>query len=147
MRSHSKVHLQGRSHSSGVAAFELVCVLPMLITLVFGCVDFGRFGYTYIAVTNGARAGADFASTNRYTTANASNWTAKVRQAVEDEMSQMPGFDSANLTVASPAPTQDGIFRLVTVQATYDFRTIVTWPALPNRVALSRTVGMRVIRG
>jgi Flp pilus assembly protein TadG len=143
----SRLDLKNRCRRRGVAASELVCILPVLITIVFGCVDFGRFAYAYISVTNAARAGADFASTNRYTTSTASLWAAKIRLAVQDEMGQMSGFDPDNLSVTAPAPTPDGNLKLVSVQVTYQFRTTVTWPALPNQLALTRTVRMRVIRG
>jgi Flp pilus assembly protein TadG len=42
----------------GAAAAELAMILPLMLILVLGCVDFGRFAYSYIAVTNAARAGA-----------------------------------------------------------------------------------------
>ena len=34
----------------GAAAAELAILLPVLVTIVLGCVDFGRFVYNYIAV-------------------------------------------------------------------------------------------------
>jgi Flp pilus assembly protein TadG len=41
----------------GASATELAIILPLFITIVLSCVDFGRFAYTYIAVSNAARAG------------------------------------------------------------------------------------------
>ena len=135
------------SNRRGVAALELVIILPVLITIVLGCVDFGRFAYTHIAVTNGARAGADFASSNRYTAVSQTTWLTNVRQAVLDEMSQMPGFNSADLSVPTPVVTTEntGLKRL-SVQVNYPFKTIVTWPGIPSQMALTRTVQMRCIR-
>ncbi len=50
---------QGRK-THGAALVELAIVLFLLIVIVFGCVDFGRFATTFIAVTNAAREGAEF---------------------------------------------------------------------------------------
>ena len=49
--------LQARRHRRGVTAVEFALILPLLMTIVLGCVDYGRFAYDYIAVTNAARAG------------------------------------------------------------------------------------------
>src|SRR5262249_30660371 len=42
----------------GMAAVELAMCATVLTGIVLGATDFGRFAYTYIAVTNAARAGA-----------------------------------------------------------------------------------------
>ena len=48
----------------GHAAVEFALILPLLVTIIFACIDLGRFAHTYIAVTNAARAGAGFGSSN-----------------------------------------------------------------------------------
>src|SRR2546423_13511130 len=58
MRIKGSVGRQSVRHA--VAAVELAVLLPVLTTIVLGCVDFGRFAYNYIAVTNAARAGAAY---------------------------------------------------------------------------------------
>ncbi len=40
----------------GVAATEFALILPLFLLIVLGCIDYGRFAHTYIAVTNGARS-------------------------------------------------------------------------------------------
>ncbi len=42
------------------AATELALVLPLLLTIVLGCIDLGRFAYAATAVANAARAGGTF---------------------------------------------------------------------------------------
>ena len=49
----------GSSRRSGAVAVELALILPLLVLIVLGAVDFGRFANTYIAVTNACRAGAN----------------------------------------------------------------------------------------
>ena len=36
----------------GSATVELAVILSVLMLIAFGCVDLGRFAYTYIAVTS-----------------------------------------------------------------------------------------------
>ena len=69
MRTAKNSSAGARRHRRGAAAVEFAVILPLLVTIVLGCVDFGRFAYNYIALTNAARAGAAFGCMNVYTTA------------------------------------------------------------------------------
>jgi Flp pilus assembly protein TadG len=129
----------------------LAVILPVLMTIVLGCVDFGRFAYNYIAVTNAARAGASYAIMNNYSPTTAPTWRAGVRQAAKDEMEQQAGYIAANLTVPDPEVIVDAnALRRVRVTASYPFSTLVNWnwPGLriPGSFNLTRRVEMRLIR-
>jgi Flp pilus assembly protein TadG len=132
----------------GAAAVELALVLPLLAALALGCVDLGRFVYTYIAVTNAARAGAGFGSTHSYTASTYTTWQAKAQQAAADDMGSVSGFDKSQVTVASvpdDSSNPGGPWRAqVTVPCS--FRTLVTWPLLPNSFTVQRTVAMRGVQ-
>lgn len=131
----------------GATATELALILPLLITIVLACIDFGRFGYMYIAVTNAARAGAGAGSTKRVTASTLGNWRTEVRAAVTGELSGQTGYDANRLTIPDPQLiTETSGLKRISVQVNYDFRMIVPWPLLPNQVTLSRTVQMRMIR-
>ena len=86
----------------GVTAVEFALILPLLMTIVLGCVDYGRFAYDYIAVTNAARAGASYAIMNNYSPSTLATWQTGVRQAARDEMALQSGYVSGNLTVPDP---------------------------------------------
>src|SRR5713101_4412469 len=101
VRTRAKDGKNWRASRQGTAAVEFALILPILMLLLLGCIDFGRFPHSYIAVTNAARAGAGFGSVNPYTTASATTWKADIKSAVVDEMSKLNGFDSTNLTVTS----------------------------------------------
>ena len=109
-----------------------------------GLCRFARFAYTYIAVTNAARVGAGYGSSKPYTTATKANWELKIQQAVIGEMGT--AFDAARISVPAPVVTTeaDGQKR-VRVQVSYPFATLVTWPAIPSNVTLTRAVEMRRI--
>ena len=51
------VHLDSR-RERGAAAVEFALILPLMLLLVGGIVDFGRFFYTQNIVVNAAREGA-----------------------------------------------------------------------------------------
>jgi Flp pilus assembly protein TadG len=132
---------------SAIAASELAVVLPALFLIVLGCIDFGRFGYTYVALVNSARAGAEYAITTPYLSSQQSTWEAAVQQKARDEMYQQTGYDSNDLTT-STTPTNEGAgLRRVRVVATYaSFETLIPWPGIPSAVTMRAAVVMRVIR-
>jgi len=134
-----------------MAAVELAMLLPVLVTMVLGCTDFGRFAYNYIAVTNAARAGASYGIMNNYTTSTQSSWAAGVTQAAKDEMTQQVGTANiANMQV-TVLPIQDtNGLRRVRVTVTYPFTTVVNWHwvglGLPSSLTLQQQAEMRLIR-
>src|SRR5690349_12288959 len=101
----------GRQAHRGSAAVELAVALLVLGPVAFGCVDFGRFAYTYIAVTNAARAGAAYGIMNNYSSSTlgdfstAGTWKYGILQAAQAEM---PQLTSSNLTVPTPS-TANGL--------------------------------------
>ncbi len=136
----------------GASATELAVILPLFITIVLGCIDFGRFAYTYIAVSNAARAGASWGMMNPPIVAYQTPWENSVAQAASNEMSQQPGFQSSDLTVSVPSITTEsgtGTWRF-TVTASYPFQTIITWNVggygIPHSFTLQQQVTMRGIR-
>jgi Flp pilus assembly protein TadG len=135
-----------RTPRRAAAAAELAFILPVLVMIVLGCVDFGRFLYTYIAVTNAARAGAGYGSVNAYTTSTYGTWQTDIRSAVIDELSGVYGFDSGDLTVTSTGVTESSGYWRAQVQVQYPFETLVSWPSIPSSITMQRTAVMRGIR-
>src|SRR5208337_3052059 len=133
----------------GAAAGELAMVLPVLVMIVLSCLDFGQFAYNYIALGNAVRAGAAWAMINPPSNmaSPSAEWQSQVEQAVSNEMSLQPGFQSGSLTVtvANPVSETGGTWRF-TVTATYPFQTVINYLGIPQSLTLSRTVTMRFIR-
>ncbi len=128
----------------GAATAELAIVLPVLVTLVLGCIDLGRFASSYVAVSGAARSGAGAGSEQPYTSATLSAWQAYVGQAVKDEMAD---YDPALVTVAAnPVPEQGGDSWQAVVEVSYPFTTVVSWPGLPAQFPVCQTVAMRSTR-
>lgn len=148
MSNHREV--RSRCARRGVATVELVLILPVLMTMILGAIDFGRFAYSYIAVTNAARAAAGYASMNPYTPTTQPLFEAQLRQAALDELSAVDAsspFDPAKVTVASTRSFDPGnVLWRVRVDVTYPFETVVPWPGIPDQIDLQRSVEMRGIR-
>jgi Flp pilus assembly protein TadG len=138
----------------GASAVELALVLPLFVSIVLACIDFGRFAYNYIAVTNAARAAGAWAMMNppANVASPSAAWTASVTQAAINEMSQQPGVKSSNITIAIGAVETEspyGTWRFQ-VTASYPFQTLVKWGfsgmGIPQSMTLQQTVVLRGIR-
>jgi Flp pilus assembly protein TadG len=125
---------------------ELAIILFVLFAIVFGCVDFGRFATTFIAVTNAAREGANFGSTHPFTDGTRELWKQQIHTAVANEMIGIPSFSLDKLTVAEPTVVTASETSRVRVQVSYPFEPFVPWLIIPSRLDVSRTAEMPVAR-
>jgi Flp pilus assembly protein TadG len=135
----------------GAAAAELAIILPLLITIALGCVDFGRFAYSYIALTNAVRAGASYAMMNNYSASTYNTWVAGITTAAQQEMTNQIGYSSSNLTVSAPVVTvETSGLRRVQLTVSYPFQTTISWVFggyfVPHSVSMTRAVTVRLIR-
>ncbi len=127
-------------------ATELAIVVVVLIFLTLICVDFGRVAYHHIAVTNATRAGAEYAITNP-SGSDQSTWRAQIQATARAELTNQTDCDPNQLTTeVSVATDADGLLR-VRVTASYTgFRTLVSWPGIPDAPTLRSSVMMPAIR-
>ncbi len=58
-----KIQFRGNK-AAGQAVLEMVLILPILLLLIVGALEFGRLFYAKIVVTNAAREGAYYLSTH-----------------------------------------------------------------------------------
>ena len=49
-------------NESGATAVEFVLILPLLLVLIVGLIDFGRMGFVQVSVTSASREGARYSS-------------------------------------------------------------------------------------
>jgi Flp pilus assembly protein TadG len=132
-----------RPDRSGAAAVEFAIVLPLLVLIVFGCVDLGRSIGAYTIVSNSARVGAEYGATHGYTAFNYASWQNQVIAAATQEMQGTgASFDPNQLTVTVTAtPTTGDLYR-TTVVATYSFNMLTSVPGLPTQFAVTHSVTM-----
>lgn len=117
-RNPAKTRRTGR----GAAAVEFALVLPLLLMLVFGIVDFGRLFFAQVSVTQAAREGARLAALAP--ALGYSNGTIQTRTAAA---ATGLGLTASAVTVTSCAAgdtqTKDAV---VTVKYTLNFSTPMT---------------------
>jgi Flp pilus assembly protein TadG len=147
----NRLERRSRGLRAGAAAAELAIVLPLLATIALGCVDFGRFAYNYIALTNSARSAGSYAMMNNYSTSTYSTWVSGITTAARQEMTGQNGYSSGSLTVSAPVVTVEGSgLRRAQLTVSYPFQTLINWGwtglGIPNNITMQRTVVVRLIR-
>lgn len=108
MRRPTTFRSRTRPDDSGVAAVELALVLPILLVLVFGIIDFGRMLNAQITLTQAAREGARWAALGQ------SGVPARVTAAA-------PGLNPAPTTTVTACPANPSVGQNATVTASYTF--------------------------
>jgi Flp pilus assembly protein TadG len=137
----------------GAAAVEFGLLLPLLMLILLGAIDFGRFAHAHIGVTNAARAGAGFAAMNPFSVTTKTAWETQIRRAALDELRSIidsdPRLTNNNVTVTSVRTFDDPqatSLWYADVTVSMPFRTLVTWPGIPRPLVLTHTVRFRGIR-
>ena len=124
-----------KKKNSGQAVVELAFVLPVLILLVAGILEFGLFFNSYLNVAFASKEGARIASLD--TNATDQTVTAAVTATV-------PFSSSATVTVSPAVPRVTGSPVTVTVSTTYTFITPVISALVPsNPYTISSSTVMR----
>lgn len=94
----------------GAAAVEFALLLPLLLLLVFGIIDFGRALNTQITLTQAAREGARLESLGQ----SAPNVIGRTQTAAT-------GLSPVTVTISSACPQGAGPDANAVVQASYKF--------------------------
>jgi Flp pilus assembly protein TadG len=104
----------------GAAAVEFALVLPLLLLVIGGVVDFGRALYTEIILTNAVREGARAAVMS----------TATLTQVKDRVVAGAPGFSAADLTVGMPLSCSVATPTNARVTVSTQFTWIILEPAM-----------------
>lgn len=120
----------------GQALVEFAIILPLLLMLVMGILQFGMMLNVYLAIENASREGA------RAGIVGSSD--AEIQQLI---ISTSPSLDPENLTVTiTPDETNRSSGDTITVKVTYNYKLIV--PIISrlfnNEVILNEQTSMRI---
>jgi hypothetical protein len=128
-------------------------VLPVLIVLLLIALDFARLYSMAMAVTDAARAGAQFGAQNRTAAAN----VLGMEQAACNSMPNVtctPGTNAiatsfckcSGTTVSCTSPGTCGTYVQDFVQVTTNgtFSTVVPYPGIPHSISLNGSATMQV---
>jgi Flp pilus assembly protein TadG len=109
------MRMRSTAGERGAAAIEFALILPILVILVFGVIEFGRVFNAQISITNAAREGARSMAIHN----NAVNAKVAARDAAP---ALSPLLSLASVDV-SPATCVSGSSVTVTTHYTVDFVT------------------------
>ncbi|HEX5430641.1 MAG TPA: TadE/TadG family type IV pilus assembly protein [Bryobacteraceae bacterium] len=135
---------------TGTSLIELAILIPVMLFLSCGVMDFSRVVYAGIEIAGAARAGVQYGA---LTPGNAGNASGMEQAALADatDLGNSVTAAASNFCVCSGSTvdcsstcngtTPDGY---VTVTANYTFNTLLHYPFLPQQMVLSRTAKMRV---
>ncbi|HET9199797.1 MAG TPA: TadE family protein [Dehalococcoidia bacterium] len=119
----------GKDKESGQAIVEFAIVLPLLLILLFGVIDFGRALQTYITINNASREGARLGAINPE-----ADIEGKVRDAAG-------AFDNDSLTVAVDFPDGEASGESVVVDVDYEYSFITPLGSFVESLAGTLTLG------
>jgi Flp pilus assembly protein TadG len=121
-----------------LVAVELALMLPVLVALRLGTVDYGRFAKTAVCVNNAAGVGAY----NGSSSSNAASDTTAIRAAVVQDLQGLEGIASADITVTSSTANDSQGNPMVKVTVSVPFRTLCSFPV--SVLTIAHTCQMRI---
>jgi Flp pilus assembly protein TadG len=149
---------------SGQTLVEVALLTPLLLALVVGGIELGRYAYIAILVGNAARAGAGYGAQNLVLSVN----TAGIQAAADNDF-RNNGQNVSDLTVTSTTscgcdnggtttsaacstttnPTAGACAAghwvvMVQVTASGTFNSLFSYPGIPSSITVSKTSTMRV---
>jgi Flp pilus assembly protein TadG len=133
----------------GSSLIEMAFIMPLLLLILFGVVDFGRAYYLAIEVAGAARAGAVYGSQYPTDTVGMTNAT-KLNAPDVPGISGTPSWgcecsDGSNHVVScssTPSCSTNAVY-YVTVRASAPYRPLFPWPGIPASIPLSNSATMR----
>jgi hypothetical protein len=143
----------------GASLVELAIVIPFLVLLALGAIDFGRAFYLSIEVANAARAGVQYGAAN----GNLTNF-AGMETAANADAFDVPGGVAPNAVWGcecsdgstssqncSPVPTCPGgasgpiyLVDYVQVYTSATYTPLIPWPGIPLSIPMSSQAKMRL---
>lgn len=145
-----------RRDEKGVQLVELAIVLPILMVLCGGVVEFGRYFYEYTTAAKGARAGARYLA-SKSATSLGTNWQANAKNLVVYGNTAgsgkpiLPGLSPANVDVqySGGVTAVPDLVKISIVnyqhQPVFDLGAILNIPSLSLNVAVKPSVTMRYL--
>lgn len=133
--------------TSGTAVVELALVLPVLVYLLIGMIEVGRFAYYGILAAHAVRSGLQYGTQNVMTAAD----TTGIRSATLTDAQNVPAFSvtttyfcELNNVAADCSANVTGLAYFLKVQVTGTFTSLLNYPGVPNHVPITSTGVMRV---
>jgi Flp pilus assembly protein TadG len=132
---------------------ELALVIPMMLLLLLGIIEIGRYAELSVVVANAARAGVQYGAQNLATAAN----TAGIQSAALNDGQNAPGLSVTSVNIlcgcsgstpgsACPVSCSSPNHPLVYVQVNTEgnFNALFNYPGIPSPLVVNGSAEMRV---
>ena len=135
----------------GTAMIEFALLAPVLIFLVIGIIEVGRYVYFGVLAAHAAEAGAQYGAQNL---TNATNLTGMSSAATADAgnlgwtVTAQTLCSSGGSTPSSPCPSGtpgSGVIYYVKVNVSGTFHSLLNYPGIPTAAPVGASTIMRVI--
>lgn len=140
----------------GSSLIEVAIILPTLILMLLGVVDFGRAYYWVNELTGAAQAGAVYGSQNPTDTTGMQNTAIADAPDITASSTEITGFavaasygcecsDGSGVSAgcaSAPSCSTNTVY-YVKVTATASYKPLFPWPGIPATIPMSKTVTMR----
>ena len=142
-----------RSNRSGTSLIETAILIPVMLLMCCGTMDFARIVYAGITIANSARAGVQFGALKPGNSGN----TAGMVQATLNDAADL-GISNVTASARNFCGCTSGTGEVpcsstcggvtpsgyVSVTANYTFNPLVPYPGVPQAVVVARIAKMRV---
>jgi len=138
----------GGSRTTGQTVVEMALLMPMLLMLLIGLIEIGRYAYFDILISNAARAGAQYGAQSLIQAADKAGIQAAAQNdglgAMAITSSQECGCSAGALGGCPSGGVCPLPLVYVKVTATDTYASLFSYPGLPKSLTLTSTVTMRV---
>ncbi len=137
---------------SGTSLIEFALTVPVLIFMLIGLIEVGRYAYFSILAANAARAGVQYGAQSLTTAADDSGMTSAALldgqnvagvTATPTQLCSQNGGPLQPCTTGA-VPTSGNVY-YVKVQVSGSFTSLLNYPGIPTHVPVSGSAVMRVI--
>lgn len=134
---------------SGASLVEFAILLPVLVVLLIGLIEVGRYTHFAILAANAARAGAAYGAQSNQKADDTPGMTSAAKldgQSLTQWTVSANHFCSVNGSAlgACSNPPASGTIYYVSVQVNGTFPSLLNFPGIPTNVRVSGTSVMRV---
>lgn len=134
----------------GTAMIEFSLLAPVLIFLVIGLIECGRYVYYGVLAAHAAEAGAQFGAQNLTNAANADGMRTAAKTDGQNlgwtvTPQTMCSTNGAALVTCAPGTPAAGVVYYVQVNVTGTFHSMLNYPGIPTAAPVGATTTMRVI--
>ena len=121
-------------NDSGAAAVEFALILPLLLILIIGLIDFGRMGFTQVSVTSASREGARYSSlySSGLSSAQLVSDFVQTSSPLTAKVSQLDSAGVLTVTSSMCSSTQSGENTSVVVSTNFKWLLPVNLIAIVN---------------